>query len=258
MTLGRDLIAARKAAGLTIDDLSTRTNIRVTLLKEFEANNFVHAGGDTYVRGHLKTIARIYGISAEAFLEQYDSEHATEARAIHDQLVESNVTRALPEKSKYTYKQVLTTSVIGIVLLLFASFILNNLRESATSPKATVKANAEATPAESKSPNSSASSSASSTSSSSTMKTKYSSGSGVSVKLEAVDGASWLFVKDKEGTTLFSGRATQGQVFEFSSTEEVNLRIGNAGAVKLTVNGKEVSQLGAIGEVVDVSYGVNS
>ena len=255
MSLGQDLISARKAAGLSIDELSTRTNIRVSLLKEFEANNFIHAGGDAYVRGHLKTIARIFGISPEPFLNQYDAEHAREARAIHDQLVESNVTRALPEKSKFTYKQVLTTSVIGIVLLLFASFIFNNLRESATSPKATVKASAKATPAESKS---SASSSSSSASSSSTMKTQYSSGSGVSVKLEAVDGASWLFVSDKEGTTLFSGRATQGQVFEFSSTEEVNLRIGNAGAVKLTVNGKEVGQLGGIGEVVDVSYGVNS
>ena len=254
MSLGQDLISARKVAGLSIDELSTRTNIRVSLLKEFEANNFIHAGGDAYVRGHLKTIARIFGISPEPFLNQYDAEHAREARAIHDQLVESNVTRALPEKSKFTYKQVLTTSVIGIVLLLFASFIFNNLRESATSPKATVKASAKATPAQSKS----STSSSKSDSTSSTLKTQYSSGSGVSVKLEAVDGASWLFVSDKEGTTLFSGRATQGQVFEFSSTEEVNLRIGNAGAVKLTVNGKEVGQLGGIGEVVDVSYGVNS
>ena len=60
------------------------------------------------------------------------------------------------------------------------------------------------------------------------------------------------------GITLYSGRATQGQVFQFSSTESVNLRIGNAGAVKLTVNGKEVPPLGGNGEVVNVSYGVNS
>ena len=102
MSLGQELIRARKTAGLTIDELSTRTNIRVSLLREFESNNFIHAGGDTYVRGHLKTIARIFGISAEAFLEQYDAEHATEARAIHTQLVENNVTAGLPEKSKFT------------------------------------------------------------------------------------------------------------------------------------------------------------
>jgi cytoskeleton protein RodZ len=58
--------------------------------------------------------------------------------------------------------------------------------------------------------------------------------------------------------TLYSGRAAQGQTFDFSSTELVNLRIGNAGAVKLTVNGKEVPSLGGDGEVVNVSYGVNS
>ena len=86
----------------------------------------------------------------------------------------------------------------------------------------------------------------------------YSSGTGVSVKLEASNGSSWLFVSDKNGVTLYSGRASQGQIFEFSSTEEVKLRIGNAGAVKLTVNGKEVPSVGGNGEVVDLTYGVNS
>ncbi|MEY3920044.1 MAG: hypothetical protein RLZ15_838, partial [Actinomycetota bacterium] len=68
----------------------------------------------------------------------------------------------------------------------------------------------------------------------------------------------WLFVSDAAGITLYSGRATDGQTFIFSSTESVNLRIGNAGAVKLTVNGNELPPLGSDGEVVNVSYGVNS
>jgi hypothetical protein len=80
----------------------------------------------------------------------------------------------------------------------------------------------------------------------------------VLVKLEAITGSSWLYISDADGVTLYSGRASQGEVFEFSSTETVNLRIGNAGAVKLTVNGKEVPSLGVDGEVVNVSYGVNS
>ena len=177
---------------------------------------------------------------------QFDEEHAQAKRAIHEQLVENNATFAIAERKKLTNKQLITYSVIGIFLLGATSGIVNSLRQSASSPKPKPSASASAKP------NASATPSASATANT------YSSGKGVLVKLEAPDGSSWLFVSDAAGITLYSGRASQGEVFEFSSTEAVNLRIGNAGAVKLTVNGKEVPPLGADGEVVNVSYGVNS
>ncbi|MFM8621034.1 MAG: helix-turn-helix domain-containing protein [Candidatus Nanopelagicaceae bacterium] len=246
MSLGQLLISARKSAGMTIDQLSTATNIRVSLLKEFENNNFLHAGGDTYSRGHLRTIARFLNVDAEILLAQFDEEHAQAKRAIHEQLVENNATFALAERKKLTNKQLIAYSVIGIFLLLATSVIVNSLRQSASGPKPKPSASASAKPSASATPSATA-----------TAKT-YSSGKGVSVKLEAPNGSSWLFVSDAAGITLYSGRASQGEVFEFSSTEAVNLRIGNAGAVKLTVNGKEVPSLGIDGEVVNVSYGVNS
>ena len=248
MTLGKALVDARKSAGITIDQLSSKTNIRASLLSEFENNNFQNAGGDTYARGHLRSIARILGANSEELLVQFDSEHAQEARPIHDQLVENNATFALPEKSKITNKQLITFSVVGIFAIFVISFTVNNLKQTASSPKP----KATATVTNSPTPTASASSTEVAKPNS------YSSGTGVSVKLEAVNGSSWLFVSDKNGVTLYSGRASQGQVFDFSSTEEVKLRIGNAGAVKLTVNGKEVPSVGGNGEVVDLNYGVNS
>jgi cytoskeleton protein RodZ len=248
MTLGKALVDARKSAGITIDQLSSKTNIRASLLSEFENNNFQNAGGDTYARGHLRSIARIVGANSEELLLQFDKEHAQEARPIHDQLVENNATFALSEKSKITNKQLITFSVVGIIAIFVISFTVNNLKQTASNPKPKPAASAKA----------SATPSASASSSEAAKPNTYSSGTGVSVKLEAVNGSSWLFVSDKNGVTLYSGRASQGQVFDFSSTEVVNLRIGNAGAVKLTVNGKEVPALGGNGEVVDVTYGVNS
>ena len=248
MSLGQLLVSARKSAGLTVDQLSTATNIRVSLLKEFENNNFQHAGGDTYARGHLRTIARILDIESEPLLATFDEEHAQAKRAIHEQLVENNATFALPERSRITNKQLIIYSLLGIVALFIASFVVNSLKQSASTPKPkpTASVSASAAPTDSATPTPSTSANA------------YSSGQGVLVKLEALNGSTWLFVSDAAGITLYSGRASQGQVFEFSSTEAVNLRIGNAGAVKLTVNGKEVPPLGAEGEVVNVSYGVNS
>jgi cytoskeletal protein RodZ len=246
MTLGQSLSDARKAAGLNLDSLATKTNLRPALLREFEENNFVNAGGDTYARGHLRTIARVLNISADDLLDQYDQEHAHEERKIHSQLVENNATFAIQDRKRLTNKQLAIYSGIGIFLLLLASVVVNGLKQSSNSPKTKPTASASPSPTKSALPTSAAT------------PNSYSSGTGVSVKLEANNGSSWLFVSDKDGVTLYSGRAAQGQTFEFSSTESVNLRIGNAGAVKLTVNGKEVPSLGGDGEVVNVSYGVNS
>lgn len=246
MTLGQSLADARKTAGLDLDSLASKTNIRPALLREFESNNFINAGGDTYARGHLRTIARVLNISADELLDQYDQEHAHEERKIHSALVENNATFALQERKRLTNKQLAIYSGVGIFLLLLTSVIVNGLKQSASSPKPKPSPTASATPTKSVAPSQAAA------------PNSYSSGSGVSVKLEAVNGSSWLFVSDKDGVTLYSGRAAQGQTFDFSSTEMVNLRIGNAGAVKLTVNGKEVPSLGGDGEVVNVSYGVNS
>ena len=251
MALGQTLVNARKQAGITLEELSKRTNIRATLLSEFEANKFINAGGDAYARGHLRTIARVLGVSAEDLLQQFDEEHAQERRALHDQLAESNVTAAFPEKSKITYKQLVAISLVGIVTIFGISFIVNSTgSNNGSKATPTSKPTASATPTNL--PSNSASPSATSE-----IKT-YSSGSDVQVKLEAVNGSSWLFVSDAAGITLYSGRATQGETFLFSSTETVNLRVGNAGAVKLTVNGKEVPSIGVDGEVVNLSYGVNS
>ena len=248
MNLGQLISSARNSAKLTVDSLSTTTSIRPSLLKEFENNNFIHAGGDAYARGHLRNIARALNIDPEILLKQFDEEHAQAKRAIHDQLVENSATIAMPERKKLTNKQLAIYSSFGILLLLLTSVVINSLKQSASAPKP--KPSASASPTKSAEPSASPTVEQSANT--------YSSGSGVMVKLEAATGSSWLFVSDAAGTTLYSGRASQGQVFEFSSTETVNLRIGNAGAVKLTVNGKEVPALGGDGEVVNVSYGVNS
>jgi hypothetical protein len=44
----------------------------------------------------------------------------------------------------------------------------------------------------------------------------------------------------------------------FSSDAQLNLKIGNAGGVDVSVNGKKIDSLGVDGQVVSVSYGVDS
>jgi hypothetical protein len=85
-----------------------------------------------------------------------------------------------------------------------------------------------------------------------------STGTGVELVIFAARGKSWLFVSDAAGRTLFSGQIARGATKTFSTDVSINVRIGNAGGVDLTVNGKKVDSVGADAEVVSVSYGVDS
>ena len=85
-----------------------------------------------------------------------------------------------------------------------------------------------------------------------------STGTGVELIVTAERAKSWLFVSDATGRTLFSGQVSQGSTKTFSTDVSLNVKIGNAGGVDLTVNGKKVDSIGGDGEVVSVSYGVDS
>jgi cytoskeleton protein RodZ len=85
-----------------------------------------------------------------------------------------------------------------------------------------------------------------------------STGEGVEVVITATRAKSWLFVSDVNGRVLFSGQISRGVTKTFTSGEQLNLKVGNAGGVDLSVNGTQVDQLGIEGQVVSVSYGVDS
>jgi cytoskeleton protein RodZ len=46
----------------------------------------------------------------------------------------------------------------------------------------------------------------------------------------------------------------KGNSKNFIQPEQVNLRVGNAGGVDISVNGKNVGSIGANGEVVNLTY----
>jgi hypothetical protein len=77
----------------------------------------------------------------------------------------------------------------------------------------------------------------------------------VSVVVTANAGATWLAVTDSSGTQIFSGMLQSGASQSFDDSQLINFTIGNAGAVDLNVNGKDVGTPGARGEVVHLQFG---
>ncbi len=77
MSIGEVLAAARRQAGLTITQVSQRTRIRETIIREIERDDFSACGGDFYARGHIRAIARAAGADPEPLVREYDSSQGT-------------------------------------------------------------------------------------------------------------------------------------------------------------------------------------
>lgn len=251
MSLGSMISKARKDAGLSIDDLSAATNIRGPLLREMEANNFSQCGGDTYARGHIRNIATKLNVDPQIFLTAYEDEQMHIDRSMQELLVENSVMREPSQTRKVSWKALATISVASLFVAGLAQIIISNdstpdipamIQESPT-PSPSPESTEEADSTEEVSP---------------TDEATISTGQGLEVIITATRAKSWLFVSDATGRTLFSGQISTGVSKTFTSDQKLNLKVGNAGGVDLSVNGEKIESLGADGQVVSVSYGVDS
>ncbi|GBL31161.1 hypothetical protein EMGBS11_01460 [Actinomycetota bacterium] len=246
MSLGSLIAKARKDAGLSLEDLAAKTNIRMSVLSEIEKDNFSQCGGETYARGHVRNIASILKADQKEFIRLYEEEQGGETRSMKDLLIENSVMRLPAEARKVSWKVLVIISVASLFVVGIAQVVISNIN---TNDVLSANPTASASPSETAAQSPSAEPSTQST---------FSTGSGVEVIIEAVRAKSWLFVSDAAGRILFSGQVSRGAVKTFSSDSQLNLKVGNAGGVDLKVNGKKVQALGVDGEVVSVSYGVDS
>ena len=230
MSLGEFMQGARESAGLSIDELAERTSIRAGLLKEIEKNNFIHCGGDTYARGHLRNIAPIISVDAQTLIDLYNNEHSTEVRKIHDMLVENNVTRIPTERKKISWKSLAIASVVGLALFAGGQIIISNSKTTVTptivtSPTAT----AEPSPTASTSQESEIIPSASGK---------------MTLTISAARGNSNIDVV-VDGKHLYKGPLFQGDTKSFNAPNSISIYLSNAGDLDLTLNGEEIAPLGA-------------
>ena len=247
MSLGSSITQARKSAGLSIEDLSASTNIRTALLKEIESNNFANCGGETYARGHIRNIATKLGVDPLIFIAAFEDEQMHTDRSMKELLVENSVMRQPEEVRKVSWKVLATISVSSLFIAGLAQIIISNTATvEIPEPIASITATESATP------------SPEATEATPTEQATVSTGDGVELVISASRAKSWLFVSDATGRTLFSGQMSRGSSKTFRTDVSLNVKIGNAGGVDLTVNGKKVDSIGVDGEVVSVSYGVDS
>lgn len=225
------LRAARESAGLTVEQVSSKTRIPIGVIVDLEKNSVEVCGGIAYARGHIRSIARVIKADGDLLVGAIEAAQNIDSRKIIDQLVDNNIADRPKVKKVLKFSTLAGMAAAILAIGFVVTIALNNA--SLTSDKVKI------TPTESVAPSTSATPVAT---------------SGVNLIFTGVGGKSWIGIKDSKGEQIFDGQIKSGETQSFSDEASLNVTIGNAAAVKVTLNGSDLGIAGNYGEVVRFNY----
>jgi len=227
------LKAAREAAGLTVEQVSNKTNIRIGVIEDLEKNSVEVCGGIAYARGHIRSIARVIKADGDLLVAAIEAAQNIDSRKIIDQLYDNNIADRPKEKKVMKFSTLAAAAAIILGIGFVISIALGNA--------STTKSKIEITPSQSATPT---------TSESATPTTA----GAVNLTFTGVNGKTWVGIIDATGKQVFDGQIKSGETQSFTNANSLKVTIGNAAAVKVTLNGTDLGVAGGYGEVLHVNY----
>ncbi|MFE9708096.1 helix-turn-helix domain-containing protein [Streptomyces sp. NPDC005930] len=247
-TVGRALQQARIAAGLTVDDITTATRVRIAIVHAIEADDFAPCGGDVYARGHIRTLAKAVGLDPAELLAQFDAEHGGRpAPTAAAPLFEAE--RIRPERRGPNWTAAMVAAIVAVIGFVGFSFVKGG---DSGGNEASIAEGAQPSSGESASPSAKPEKPAAPKPSDSAIAAAPA--DKVTVKVTAIGGRSWISAQDHNGRQLFDGTLQQGDSKTFQDNEKVKLVLGDAGAIELYVNGKKIEDDFQPGAVERLTY----
>jgi cytoskeletal protein RodZ len=235
------LAQVREAAGLTVEQISALTNIRVAVIKDLEHNSVEVCGGIAYARGHIRTITKVLNqktpksvsFDADLIVAEIEAAQSEDGRKIIDRLAENNVADKPKEKRRIKFRTLASISAAVLSIGFVAQVAINNVSNidvdslQITTTRQSFQNEAASMPA------------------------------GVNLVVTGISGKSWIGLTNANGEQVFNGQISSGQVATFTDPKLIKAVIGNAGAVKLNLNGSDLGVAGAEGEVVRLDFDAN-
>ncbi|MHC5261760.1 helix-turn-helix domain-containing protein [Streptomyces sp. UC4497] len=251
-SIGRALQQARVDAGLTVDEVSQSTRVRIPIVQAIEQDDFSRCGGDVYARGHIRTLARAVGLDPEPLLDQYGDEHGGRpAPTPATPLFETERIRSEPRRPNWTAAMV--AAIVAVV-----AFVGYTAFSGGDSDGGQQQAAEGSTPATSKPTTKKPSPSTKKPTDPKPDPTDSAIAAApadkVTVKVSAADGRSWISAKDHNGRIMFDGLLQDGQTKTFQDNKKIDLVLGDAGNIQLYVNGKQIEDEFRAGQVERLSY----
>ncbi|MDX6285220.1 MAG: hypothetical protein QOG53_705 [Frankiales bacterium] len=243
MSIGETLATARADAGLTVEDISRETRIRGGLIRAIEADDFGPCGGDVYARGHIRNIAAVIGIDGGPLVAEYDRVYGAPEPVENPTPVFDPQVAQRSERLRPNWTAAMAVALIAISLIAVTQLVKSG---GSSSPSA-----ANVAPSTSASPRPSAAPAPRPEPSGAVALAPQ---TGVNVRVRLL-GKSWLHVVGANGQVLFEGILATGAQRDFADSRLIRMTIGNAGAVALIVNGRDVGVAGKNGQVSHKSFG---
>jgi len=236
LTLGTEIRDARERAGFSVAKIAEITRIRETLIKDIESDQFERCGGNAYARGHIRTIAKVLNLNADLLIEKFAQTTGDFDRPMVDLLEENNVIKQRAPRPAISFKALASVAAGVVALLIAVPAVISLFPNDTTSPLAPSSQGLAPSTTEQNS------------------QVVASATSGVSLVVSGISGKSWIGIQDASGAQIFSGSIKVGEAKSFSEDQLLQVIIGNAAAVSLNVNGKEIGTPGGVGEVVRLSF----
>jgi cytoskeleton protein RodZ len=267
VSIGQALSSARLDAGLSIDDISAKTRLRATVIRAIEADDFSLCGGDFYARGHIRTLAGLVGLDPVPLLAEYDAtigpkdDGQATSQLYETEVTGRAITRTAQKRSPHWGLAAVGTTLVAIIV--FAAIgLLNHSKKTPTvaaPPGPVVAAVTSAPPSHSPSPSpvvvptppASAPASIASEPAPSSVVAE----AGVHVVLRITTAKCWVEATASDGQVLYQGVLAPGANQTFDDAQRVTLRLGNAPATDITVNGVDLGAPATKNSVTSVSFG---
>jgi cytoskeleton protein RodZ len=268
VSIGQALSGARLDAGLSIDDISAKTRLRATVIRAIEADDFSLCGGDFYARGHIRTLAGLVGLDPVPLLAEYDATIGPKDDGqATSQLYETEVsgraiTRTAQKRSPHWGLAAVGTTLVAIIVFATIGLVDHGKKSASASAPPTAPAVvpvSSPSPSHSPSPSPIASSPVSAPPASvpaePTTPSSVVAEAGVHVVLRITTAKCWVAATASDGQVLYQGVLSPGATQTFDDAQRVTLRLGNAPATDITVNGVDLGAPATKNSVTSVSFG---
>jgi cytoskeleton protein RodZ len=239
--IGPLVAAARHRARLSIDTLSERTRIRPHVLECIEVDDFAACGGDFYARGHLRTLARIFGLDAQQLLDLYDDHYASaeiEARQVFEAELATGIgggVRAIRTGPRWS---LLAACVLALAAVWGVAHFFNDPPQELVSPAPGVVDSA------------GLASGAETGNEGGTPKVTL-----APLEVSATGASPQVVVRDRDGRILWAGKLAEGQHQQVIGLAPFDVTASNGHAVKVSFLGKEKGTVGDTSAAASKNFG---
>lgn len=255
--IGDTLRRERERQELTVQDVEQGTSIRSIYIEALENGEYDRLPGEVYAKGFVKNYANFLNLNGEALSKEFAAELApapvVETVAEGGAVVEEKVVPEIPKNAKPKITELkepnmkvrksrggsgsnnlLIIAAVVLIAVLAGGFwyYMKNSPETVANvepPKQTEVTPPAENPVSAAIPQ-----------------------DGVNIQAR-YNGDCWtrVFV---DGAYVYEGVPSAGQVLDWHGAESVTVRVGNASAIEISMNGQNLGALGALGEVVERTF----